>query len=117
MAGKGFAEERVLSWVFEDIVSRVPVDPGEEGDLGQRHGGEACACDVLCLGGCSVRITLVCGNRLGPSGCYAGGLVPRGPRGTCHAGPGKTNRRVGFVPGSPNPVGSGLGTALRNMGI
>lgn len=43
MAGKGFAEERVLSWVFEDIVSRVLVDPGEEGDLGQRHGSEGCA--------------------------------------------------------------------------
>lgn len=32
----------MLSWVFEDIVSRVLVDPGEEGDLGQRHGGETC---------------------------------------------------------------------------
>lgn len=68
MGRKGFTEEQMLSWVFEDIVSHLPVDLGEEGDLGQRHGGEGCACDVPRLVGCSMRTTPMCRNGLGPNG-------------------------------------------------
>lgn len=44
---------------------------------GRGTGVKACACDMPCLVGCSMRIAFVCRNGLGPNGYYAGGPVPR----------------------------------------